>query len=67
MLKYRYGEKIKYKFVLLENCDEQKLKIFDCRNKKLNGFIQNDIICGYQIVNEKGLIFKVEDEKQMIS
>lgn len=63
MTKYTYGEEVEYEFALLEASDKDKLNNFSCGNVKLDKFIHEEIIPQDKVINEDGLIFKVEDEK----
>lgn len=61
MAEYTYGEEVDYEFNLLEASDKDKLINFSCGNVKLDKFIQEEIIPQDEVINEDGLIFKVED------
>lgn len=63
MSEYIYGEEVDYEFTLLKPSDKHRLKHFKCGNKQLDKFIHEDIIPGYEVNNEDGLIFKAEDKK----
>lgn len=63
MSDYTYGEEVEYEFGLLSGSDKYKLKSFTCGNDHLDHFIQEDIIPDKDVINEDGLIFKVEDRK----
>ena len=54
-----YGENIKYKYELITPEDYSKLQAFSCGNKKLDGYIQKDIVSSGKIDTDDGLPFKV--------
>lgn len=69
MPNYKYGEEVNCTFGLLNASDKCKLSCFSCGNDKLDYFIKNEIIVNGTIINEDGLIFKIEnkDTKEIIA
>lgn len=62
MPNYKYGEEVHCSFDLLKSEDKYKLELFSCGNAKLDYFIKNEIIVDNEIINEDGLMFKVENK-----
>ena len=61
MREYKYGKEVKFALKLLEYYDKEEVEKFSCGNKRLDDYIHQEIFCGNEVLNEDGLIFKVED------
>ena len=59
MMNYLYGEEIEYEYKLLKPEDYDKLQAFSCNNKKLDFYIQKELIRNGEVDTEDGLPFKV--------
>ena len=59
MMNYLYGEEIEYEYKLLKPEDYDKLQDFSCNNKKLDFYIQKELIRNGEVDTEDGLPFKV--------
>ena len=58
-MNYLYGEEIEYEYKLLKPEDYDKLQAFSCNNKKLDFYIQKELIRNGEVDTEDGLPFKV--------
>ena len=59
IVKYLYGEEVKYEYDLLKLEDFELLQAFSCGNEKLDYYIHCELIHNEQIDTEDGLPFKL--------
>ena len=57
MMNYLYGEEIEYEYKLLKPEDYDKLQAFSCNYKKLDFYIQKELIRNGEVDTEDGLPF----------